>query len=111
MEGNIIERLFSSFSDLEKAITSARGTLEQRDFIPQEVIKRLHSYDSILAKQRKLAEELCVHINNNDLSEISRHVGLINGLSSMIRDDARAILASLSANPEANAEEDTDYIC
>lgn len=111
MEGNIIERLFASFSDLERAITSARGTLEKRDFVPQEVIGRLHSYDGILAKQRKLAEELCVHINNNNFNEVSRYVGLINGLSSMIRDDARAILASLSANPEATTEEDSEYIC
>lgn len=108
---NIVTRLFASFTDLETAIEGAKNTLKSKGTIPDEVIKRLNSYDSILSKQRKLATALCEHINNGDWNEVNRHVGLINGLSSMIRDDARAILSSLSLNSDHGVEEDELPFC
>lgn len=107
MHVSIIERLFSSFTDLEKAIHSARSTLAERENVPEEVMARLKSYDDILAKQKGLAETLCGHIRGGNWDEVTRHVSLINGLSAMIRDDARAILTSLALNsdrPEAESE-------
>ncbi|RMG40312.1 MAG: hypothetical protein D6719_11340 [Candidatus Dadabacteria bacterium] len=111
MQDNIIRRLFSSFSDLERAINSARRSLEKKGAIPEEIVNRLKSYDTILAKQRKLATDLCVHISNGDWDEVSRHVSLINGLSAMIRDDARAILSALSLNsdPAEDHEKDLNF--
>jgi hypothetical protein len=111
MENNIIERLFSSFGDLEKAINSARATLEQRGSVSPQVMERLKSYDSILAKQRTLAATLCGHIKTGNWDEVSRHVGLINGLSGMIRDDARAILSSLSLNSDAPSQDSEIPVC
>ena len=109
---NIIDRLFSSFTELEKAITSARSTLEKRESIPEELVERLRSYDGILLKQRALATKLCDHINKNEWNEVTRHVSLINGLSALIRDDARSILSALSANPDApGADDDEMTIC
>ncbi len=108
---NIIERLFSSFTELEKAITSARSTLEKRESIPEELVERLRSYDGILLKQRALATKLCDHINKNEWNEVTRHVSLINGLSALIRDDARSILSALSANPEVESADDEMTIC
>jgi hypothetical protein len=111
MQENIIERLFDSFKDLESAITSARTTLAQKGELPEEVAKRLSSYDTILARQRNLAHELCEHINAGNWGEVSRHVGLINGLSGMIRDDARAILSALSLNTDRAPEESEINYC
>ena len=111
MESNIIERLFASFSELEEAITKARGTLSQRDAIPEGVMRRLESYDSILAKQRGLAQSLCDAIGRKDWDEVSRNVGLINGLSAMIRDDARAILEAISQNSDGLTEAETENFC
>ena len=109
MEGNnIINRLFKSFEELETAISSAKQTLETKENVPEEVVKRLRSYDNILEKQRGLAQELCGHIAAGNWDEVARHVGLINGLSAMIRDDARAILSSLSLN--SDSAEDTEEI-
>jgi hypothetical protein len=107
MQTNIIDRLFSSFADLEQAIQSAKTTLSKKQSVPSEVIERLNSYDGILAKQRRLAVELCEHINKGNWDEVSRHVSIINGLSAMIRDDARAILSSLSLNSD-NKQDDND---
>ena len=109
--GNIIERLFASFTELETAIEGAKSTLAKRPSVPDEILVRLNSYDSILMKQRTLATSLCEHMSKGDWSEVSRHVGLINGLSAMIRDDARAILGSISANTEPVTEEDTTNFC
>lgn len=102
---NIIDRLFESFTELERAIHGARETLASKITVPPEVLQRLSSYDSILSKQRTLAKSLCTFINNGDWDEVSRHVNIINGLSSLIRDDARAILSSLSLNSDAPTEE------
>lgn len=110
-QGNIVERLFASFTDLETAIESAKNTLQSRGTIPEEVIQRLDSYDSILSKQRRLATALCESIHTGNWDEVSRLVGLINGLSSMIRDDARAILTSLSLNTDTAQEEEDMNFC
>lgn len=110
MSNNIIDRLFSSFTELEDAIQSAQKSLEERGGIPESIKERLKSYDTILAKQRKLAQDLCCHISSGDWDEVSRHVNIINGLSAMIRDDARAILSSLALNSDAPAiEQEVNY--
>ena len=108
MQNNIIERLFSSFSELETAITSAKCTLMKKESVPAEILARLNSYDGILLKQKNLATSLCEHINKGDWDEVARHVSLINGLSAMIRDDARAILKAVSINPVAAPEKSSD---
>lgn len=106
---NIINRLFSSFTELEGAIRSARKTLAERDSTPENVIERLDSYEQILVKQRSMAVSLCEHINRGDWDEVSRKVSIINGLSGMIRDDARAILGSLQLNSDHAPVEHTNY--
>ena len=105
---NIIQKLFQSFTELEDAIVSAKDTLNKRGEIPVEIMNRLNSYDGILLKQRNLAHSLCAHINNGEWDEVSRHVGLINGLSAMIRDDAKAILCLIKPGAPVNAEEDDE---
>lgn len=110
MDSTIIERLFASFTDLEQAIESAKTTLASKPSVPKEIVERLNSYDGILEKQRNLANKLCDLIKVGDWDEVSRHVSLINGLSAMIRDDARAILSAISAGEVAEeSEEDTNF--
>lgn len=112
MQHNIIERLFNSFSELEQAIESARVTLGKRATSSPQLMERLNSYGGIIAKQRNLATDLCRHISDGNWDEVSRHVSLINGLSAMIRDDARAILASVAAAPNSEeASEDEMNFC
>ncbi len=108
MQSNIIDKLYASFTDLETAIESAKKTLAQKENVPDEIMARLKSYDGILAKQRGLAASLCSHIERGNWDEVSRHVGLINGLSAMIRDDARAILSALT-DENVNTEEDVNF--
>ena len=111
MSSTIIERLFSSFSDLEQAIASAKATLASKESVPGEVFQRLNSYDGILAKQRHLAGVLCQHISQGNWNEVTRHVNLINGLSALIRDDARAILSSLALNSDDKQIDDKTSFC
>lgn len=106
---NIIERLFTSFSDLEDSINNAKITLAAKGEIPSHVVERLSSYDSILGKQRRLALQLAKHMSDGNWDEVARHVGLINGLSSMIRDDARSILSSLALNSDKSSSEGADF--
>jgi len=111
MQSGIIERLFASFSELESAIEKARGTLGQRESVPSSVMIRLESYDSILGKQRNLAVGHCEAITKKDWDEVSRHVSLINGLSAMIRDDAKAILEAIADNTDGLTEAETENFC
>jgi hypothetical protein len=96
--------LFASFTELEGAINKARNTFKARASIPDSVVKRLESYDTILAKQRSLAVSLCESIARKNWDEVNRNVGLINGLSAMIRDDAKAILSAVSTPVELEPE-------
>lgn len=111
MESNILERLFASFTELETAITKARNTFKTRSSVPENVVKRLESYDSILAKQRSLAVSLCEAISRKNWDEVNRNVGLINGLSAMIRDDAKAILAAVATPEEVSTTDETENFC
>jgi len=111
MESNIIERLFESFTELEGAITKARNTLKSRESIPEGVVRRLESYDTILAKQRSLAVALCESIAKKNWDDVNRHVTLINGLSAMIRDDAKAILEALSTTDDSPTDAETSNFC
>ena len=109
MQQNIIERLFQSFSELEQAIDSAKATLREKESVSPTVLERLDSYGGILEKQRGLAATLCEHIANKNWEEVNRHVTLINSLSAMIRDDARAILSSFAANSDPQDDEDYTF--
>lgn len=93
MKHVIIDRLFESFRELERAIISAKKTLEKRENPPEELLSRMAHYEDILGKQKSLATSLCGHASLGNWEEVSRHVKLINGLSTMIRDDAREIVA------------------
>lgn len=95
MKKIVIKRLFESFSELDRAIKSAKKTLCNNDDTPPEVLKRIELYEEILEKQQNLATALCGHASLGNWSEVSRHVKLINGLSAMIRDDAREVVSGM----------------
>ena len=110
-QNSIVTKLFSSFTDLETAIESAKDTLKKRGTIPDEVLQRLESYDTIISKQRRLATDLCEKLHKEQWDEVNRIVGLINGLSSMIRDDARAILSALALNTDDVVSDSEKHFC
>lgn len=111
MQGNenIIKKLFSSFGELEEAITCAKKTLLTKESVPEKIMERLDSYDGILEKQRVLATKLCHSIDKEEWDEVNRYVSLINGLSSMIRDDARQILSSITIGREERLDKETNF--
>ena len=111
MEPRIIENLVASCTELEGAITQARLTFRSRESVPEGVVKRLESYDTILSKQRSLAVALCEAIAQTDWDEVTRHVTLINGLSAMIRDDAKAILSAISISDDSTLDDETSNFC
>lgn len=109
MKKIIVRRLFQSFIELEKAISTAKKTLLKQKEPSQQVLDRIKTYEEILEKQRELATAMCGHASLGNWEEVARHVKLINGLSFMIRDDARDILAS--ARPQQKQEEREVMYC
>lgn len=106
----IVDRLMQSFSDLEQAIEGAKSTLKAKVAVPENVLERLESYSDILTRQRELARVLESHVASGNLDEVVRHISLINGLSSMIIDDARGVLCCLSGSEDA-LEKDQVLFC
>ena len=103
MQRLVIKKLFDSFSELEQAIHSAKAILHQQSNPPQTIICRIEGYESILDKQRGLAAALCGYAQLENWEEVTRHIKLINGLSAMIRDDAREIIAGIHSVPVEGA--------
>ena len=107
MSDSLVDKLLESFDELDRCIVVTKEVLEQKQGVPSDVIDRVNQYSQIVAKQRGLAQVLRSHLDQQNWEEVSRHVKLINGLSSMIRDDAQAIL---SGAVETNAEAKSDYV-
>ena len=89
----LVGKLMESFDDLDKCISMTKEVLSTKPNIHQEVVNRIEQYSGIVVKQRSLAEELRKYIAEENWDEVTRHVKIINGLSSMIRDDAQSILS------------------
>ncbi len=94
MTGSFVDKLLTSFDKLENCISVTESVLKQKPEVPEDVIKRINQYSEIVSKQRRLAEELRGYLAEQNWDQVSRHIKLINGLSSMIRDDAQQILAT-----------------
>lgn len=102
MSDSIVEKLLSSFDELERCIVITKQVLGEKDGVPKDILQRVEQYGDIVTKQRGLALELRQFIDDQNWSEVGRRVKIINGLSTMIRDDAQAILAA--AYSEGNVE-------
>jgi len=102
MAKEVIQKLFESFQELEHSLEVAKDTLAKREPRPEELLARIDNYEQILQKQRKLANRLCEYISAGDWNEVSRHIRLINGLTSLIYGDASEL--SLSSAPEKRVQ-------
>lgn len=103
---SIVERLFGSFKILEQAIISARETLYTRQGVSPIVLSRLDSYSELLDKQKILAKELQLLIENAQWIEVAQKISIINGLLEMIRNDAKEILDVLNGNNSYEEQND-----
>lgn len=107
MPTQVMKKLFRSFEELEQSLEIAKKSLAAKDPIPLEVIRRINTYEDILLKQRTLAKKLCQSMVAGDWEQVARHVRLINGFSSMLQEDAAALVKDFSGKPGASfADED-----
>lgn len=97
----IVSKIFESFQDLEKAIKIARDRLDQFERPDENIVSRLDQYEEILKKQKALATALIGYVTLDNWDEVVRHIKLINGLSVMIRDDAKGLM-TVSPMTEGN---------
>lgn len=100
----VLRKLLQSFTELESAITNARKSIEKCSTPQAEILTRITSYEDILLKQKIYVGELCQQMHLKNWSEVSRVIRIINGLSTMIRDDARELLAE----PEFSGADEVD---
>jgi len=97
MSEQLVEKLLSSFDELERSINITRESMSLKPGVPADVLSRLNQYSEIVSKQREVAANLRNQIEAGNWDDVSRSVKVINGLSAMIRDDAQQILSSATA--------------
>ncbi len=95
----LVNKLLESFDELERCITRTREKLSEKTDVSPDIMARVEQYSGIVVKQRGLASDLRKFLQQENWEEVTRHVRLINGLSGMIRDDARAILTQAVGDP------------
>ncbi len=103
----LIGKLLDSFNELEKCIVYTKDVLSKKDGVSDDVLSRVNNYFEIVNKQRALTEELREHMKSQNWDEVTRHIKIINGLSSMIKEDAQAILTSTIQPTIAGKPEDS----
>jgi len=83
---NILQELLSKIEVLSLAVDSARERLESSEFPNKEQwLSRMDQYTTMTLKQKELITQLQ---ESSTVEEFDRIVGIINGLSIMMRDDA-----------------------
>lgn len=97
MPHQTVKKLFDSISELERSINLAKSTFAASPALRKDLLERVSQYDKVLTKQRQLAAQLSDHIENEQWDEVARLVRVINGLSSLIHEDARSLLAEVGS--------------
>ncbi len=112
MDNPSIKKIFESFTHLDNSLTLAKRALNNLENPPVEVLSRISAYEDILEKQRTLATTMCGHASLQNWDEVKRHIKLINGLSAMIRDDAKDTASLINgANHKKDKTADNLRIC
>ncbi len=88
----VVKKLFDSLAELEGAVVLARKSFAFDEPENEEVITRIRYYEEVLSKQKRLAQSLCECITKENWAEVTRLIRLINGLSSLIHNDARELV-------------------
>ncbi len=86
----LIEKLIAYIDALDSRISVYKDALPG---MPEHIVQRLKQYSVIVSKQRILAASLKQHIAEQNWAEVCRHVQLIKGLSTMVREDAQSLFA------------------
>lgn len=92
----LVDKLLSSFGDLERSISVTKNSLSEKEGVPVDVLNRLDQYLQMVISQKKIADELREQIAAGSWEQVARNVKIINGISAMIREDAQQILADAS---------------
>ena len=85
----IMHRLESSILDLKRAVEDAKPR------VSESYHYRLLEYDKLIETQEEFIVELRKALELENTTEIPRLVNLINGISDMIKQDARSILKEI----------------
>jgi hypothetical protein len=105
----VLDRLFESFGELERALRAARLSFAKREGAIPHILSRLENYEQVLVKQRALAQDLVKHVADENWQEVERLIRLINSYSLFIRDDAKEVVGEMQ--PPLSAEEREVLLC
>ncbi len=92
MSSKLVNKLLVSFTKLERTIDDTYTVLRCRPGVPFYVLHHVQQYREMVVKQRGLALELEQSLMKEDWNEVARLIKLINGFSSMIQNDAKALV-------------------
>ncbi len=105
----VITRLRESLDNLEKSVFSAKIAVSNQDVVSAEVIKRISNYEDVISKQRTLVDRLNSVMECGKTDEAMHLIKVINGLSSMIYDDANDLIKTF-VNPGKQQSENSELL-
>jgi chromosome segregation and condensation protein ScpB len=89
---DVIKTLHESLDNLENSIRTAKAVVCKQDPVAADVLKRILNYEEVITKQRGLVNKLIVMLETGKADEAIHLIKIINGLSSMIFEDANDLV-------------------
>jgi hypothetical protein len=89
---DVIQKLRHSLDNLEHSVQTAKMAICKQTIIPTDVLKRILNYEEVICKQRILVDKLIVLLETGKATDAVHLIKVINGLSSMIFDDANELI-------------------
>jgi len=89
----MVDKLLVYIETLESRISLYKDVLGEQEGISQDMFVKLGQYGDIVSRQHGLAVELKRHLAKEEWLEVCRHIQIIKGLSTMIRDDVQSFFA------------------
>ncbi|MDR2338186.1 MAG: hypothetical protein LBE20_06025 [Deltaproteobacteria bacterium] len=106
---NVIKKLNDSLDNLENSVQTAKGVICKQEVVPADILRRILNYEEVISKQRGLVNKLIIMLERGKSEEAIHLIKIINGLSSMIFEDANDLINSFVTGdkpaPDVNVSE------
>jgi len=100
-----LTKLTHSIKELEDAIDNASQNIQKNPKKSNHpILERLNEYKTIVLKQKIYVNQLSKEVENENHDEIYRLVNIINGISNIIKDDAREVLSNMHGTKPTKEE-------
>ncbi len=96
MVNSLVNKLHDSIQEQERSLRVVKRAAATCDPVPFVALRKIADAEEILDTQKKLTVKTAIYLSTGHFEEVNRAVRLIQGLSAMLHDDTKDILAEIS---------------